>query len=75
MLLEDNACICCASEVLGSVKGQAANSGTAEENREHAKKLMVKAAEELGADAVINIRYISGKEETTVYGTAVKLKR
>lgn len=44
-----------------------------------ATKRMVKEAEELGADAVINIRYSSaaimqGAAEVIVYGTAVKFK-
>ena len=44
-----------------------------------ATKRMVKEAEELGADAVINIRYASsaimqGAAEVIVYGTAVKFK-
>ncbi len=43
-----------------------------------ATKRMVKEAEELGADAIINIRYasaavMSGAAEVMVYGTAVKL--
>ncbi len=44
-----------------------------------ATKRMVEAANELGADAVINIRYASaaimqGAAEVIVYGTAVKFK-
>lgn len=44
-----------------------------------ATKRMVKEAEELGADGVINIRYSSsavmgGAAEVIVYGTAVKFK-
>ena len=47
------------------------------EARAIATKRMVKEAEELGADAVINIRYASaavmqGAAEVIVYGTAVK---
>lgn len=43
-----------------------------------ATKRMVKEAEDLGADAIINIRYasaavMSGAAEVMVYGTAVKL--
>ncbi len=74
MILETNACICCASQVLGPVKGQAVNTGTAEENKEFAKASMIEAAERMGADAVINIRCVNGKDETVSYGTAVKLK-
>ena len=44
-----------------------------------ATKRMVKEAEELGADGVINIRYSSsavmgGAAEVIAYGTAVKFK-
>ena len=47
------------------------------EARALATKRMVAEAEELGADAVINIRYASaavmqGAAEVIVYGTAVK---
>ncbi|MFZ7132735.1 MAG: YbjQ family protein [Eubacteriales bacterium] len=47
------------------------------EARALATKKMVQCAEELGADAVINIRYassqvMSGAAEVVVYGTAVK---
>ncbi|MDO4743678.1 MAG: YbjQ family protein [bacterium] len=47
------------------------------EARALATKRMVKEAEELGADAIINIRYASsavmqGAAEVIVYGTAVK---
>ena len=47
------------------------------EARALATKKMVKSAEELGADAIINIRYsssqvMSGAAEVVVYGTAVK---
>ena len=47
------------------------------EARARATKRMVAEAEELGADAVINIRYASsavmqGAAEVIVYGTAVK---
>ena len=75
MILETNACICCANEVLGSVKGEAPSTGTAEKNREHAMESMVSTAENMGADAIINIRYVNGKEKTAVYGTAVKLRK
>ncbi len=49
------------------------------EARKIATKRMVDEAEELGADAVLNIRYASssvmqGAAEITVYGTAVKYK-
>ena len=49
------------------------------EARAIATKRMVKEAEALGADAVINIRYatsniMQGAAEVMVYGTAVKLK-
>lgn len=47
------------------------------EARALATKRMVKEAEELGADAIVNIRYASsavmqGAAEVIVYGTAVK---
>ena len=49
------------------------------EARALATKRMVKEAEELGADAVVNIRYASsaimqGAAEVNAYGTAVKFK-
>lgn len=49
------------------------------ESRQLATKRMVDEAEELGADAVINIRYGSASmmqsaAEVVVYGTAVKFK-
>lgn len=49
------------------------------EARAIATKRMVQEAEDLGADAVINIRYatsniMQGAAEVMVYGTAVKLK-
>ena len=49
------------------------------EARALATKRMVAEAEELGADAVINVRYASsavmqGAAEVIVYGTAVKFK-
>ena len=49
------------------------------EARQIATKRMVDEAEELGADAVINIRYgsasmMQGAAEVVVYGTAVKIK-
>lgn len=48
------------------------------EAREEAAKRMEKEAEELGADAVITVRFttsqvLSGAAELLVYGTAVKL--
>ncbi|MBQ6494720.1 MAG: YbjQ family protein [Bacilli bacterium] len=47
--------------------------------RQIATKRMVDEAEELGADAIVNIRYgsssvMQGAAEIIVYGTAVKLK-
>ena len=50
------------------------------ESREIAISRMNKKAEELGADAVINIRFMTsaiagGAAEIMAYGTAVKLKR
>ncbi len=50
-----------------------------ESAREEATKRMIKNAESIGADAVINVRYttaavMSGCSEILVYGTAVKLK-
>lgn len=49
------------------------------EARALATKRMVKEAESLGADAIVNIRYASssvmqGAAEIMVYGTAVKFK-
>lgn len=49
------------------------------EARALATKRMVKEAEELGADAIVNIRYASsaimqGAAEVIAYGTAVKFK-
>lgn len=49
------------------------------EARAKATKRMVEQAKELGADAVINIRYASsavmqGAAEVMAYGTAVKIK-
>ena len=49
------------------------------EARALATKRMVKEAEEMGADAVVNIRYASaavmqGAAEVIAYGTAVKFK-
>lgn len=49
------------------------------EARQIATKRMVDEAEDLGADAVINIRYgsssiMQGSAEIVVYGTAVKYK-
>jgi uncharacterized protein YbjQ (UPF0145 family) len=58
----------------GELKGY---SEMIQEARAIATKRMVEEAEELGADAVINIRYASstvtqGAAEMLVYGTAVK---
>ncbi len=49
------------------------------EAREEAMKRMLKQAEELGADAIVGIRFttsqiMSGAAELLVYGTAVKLE-
>lgn len=49
------------------------------ESREIAIDRMVKKAEEMGADAVINVRFMTsaiagGAAEIMAYGTAVKLK-
>jgi len=49
------------------------------ESREIALKRMIEKAEKLGADAVINIRFMTsaimgGAAEILAYGTAVKLK-
>ena len=49
------------------------------EAREIATQRMVKKAEELGADAIVNIRYstsaiVQNAAEVLAYGTAVKLK-
>lgn len=49
------------------------------EARAMATKRMVSEAEELGADAIVNIRYatsaiMQGAAEVIVYGTAVKFK-
>ena len=49
-----------------------------EEARDIATKRMIKEAESLGADAIVNIRYASsaimqGAAEVIVYGTAVKI--
>ena len=49
------------------------------ESREIAMKRMVDKAEKLGADAVINVRFMTssimgGAAEILAYGTAVKLK-
>lgn len=50
-----------------------------ESAREEATQRMIKNAESLNADAIINVRYttatvMSGCSEILVYGTAVKLK-
>lgn len=47
--------------------------------RKEALDRMVKEAEELGADAIINVRFtslaiLSGSAEMLAYGTAVKLE-
>ena len=49
------------------------------ESREDANKRMIKEAENLGADAIINIRLqtsmvMAGAAEVLAYGTAVKIK-
>lgn len=49
------------------------------ESREQSLDRMVKQAEELGADAVLNVRFstsavMKGAAEILTYGTAVKLK-
>jgi len=49
------------------------------EAREEAVKRMIKEAEDLGADAIIGIRFttsqiMSGAAELLVYGTAIKLE-
>lgn len=48
------------------------------EAREEAVKRMIKNAEELGADAIVNVRFttsqvMAGAAELLVYGTAVRL--
>ncbi|SDH54490.1 Uncharacterized conserved protein YbjQ, UPF0145 family [Alteribacillus persepolensis] len=50
------------------------------EAREYAEKEMSEAAEKLGADAVVGVRYTSssimnGTSEVMVYGTAVTLQK
>jgi uncharacterized protein YbjQ (UPF0145 family) len=50
------------------------------ESREIALSRMIKKAEELGADAVLNVRFMTsaiagGAAEIMAYGTAVKLKK
>jgi uncharacterized protein YbjQ (UPF0145 family) len=50
------------------------------ESRQISTAIMVKEAEQLGADAVINVRFttsnvMAGAAEILVYGTAVKLKK
>jgi len=50
------------------------------ESREIAISRMLKKAEELGADAVVNVRFMTsaimgGAAEIMAFGTAVKLKR
>jgi uncharacterized protein YbjQ (UPF0145 family) len=49
------------------------------DSREQAYQRMVKDAEQLGADAVVNLRFttsavMQGTAEILAYGTAVKLK-
>ncbi len=60
----------------GEIKGYTKLLSTA---REEAVKRMTEEAEKLGADAVINIRFMTANimassAEILVYGTAVKLK-
>jgi len=60
----------------GEIKGY---TDMLNEAREIAAERMVKEAEELGADAVVNIRYETASvmqtaSEIIVYGTAVKFK-
>lgn len=48
--------------------------------RESAKADLIKQAQELGADAIINVRYstsaiMQGAAEILIYGTAVKIKK
>lgn len=45
-----------------------------------AKERMIKEAEELGADAIVNVRYmtseiVSEASEVMIYGTAVKVRK
>lgn len=49
------------------------------DSREHAIERMIKDAEKLGADAIINVRFTTsavsqGAAEILAYGTAVKLR-
>jgi uncharacterized protein YbjQ (UPF0145 family) len=51
-----------------------------EEARQHAYELMVQHAQELGADAIIAVRYdatefMQGSTEVLAYGTAVKVRQ
>ncbi len=51
-----------------------------EEAREHAFRIMLAHASELGADAIIAFRYdatefVQGSTEVLAYGTAVKIKK
>lgn len=51
-----------------------------EEARQHAYELMVQHATELGADAILAVRYdatefMQGSTEVLAYGTAVKVRR
>lgn len=50
------------------------------ESRQRATERMVKEAENLGADAVVNVRFVtsqiaSGAAELLVYGTAVSIQK
>lgn len=59
--------------------GIAGNTEMIQEGRQIATRRMVEEAENLGADAVINVRYASasvtqGALECIAYGTAVKFK-
>ncbi len=59
--------------------GIAGNTEMIQEARQIATRRMVEEAENLGADAVINVRYASasvtqGASECIAYGTAVKFK-
>lgn len=65
------------SIVGGELKGY---SELLDESREEALSRMIRQAEEIGADAVVGIRFssaqvISGAAEFLVYGTAVKVQK
>lgn len=72
------------SDILSGLKGLIGGelkgySKLIKNTREIATKELIKEAENLGADAIINIRYAStsitkGASEILVYGTAVKYK-